>query len=260
MPETDVRFPSFDLSGRVALVTGAARGLGEAIALALAHAGADVVLGLRDASSVPAVAGAIEALGRRAVCVQMDVTQLDQVTSAVEEAIAATERIDILVNNAGLGPENPAQDVTEADFDFTCAVNLKGTFFVSQAVGRAMIAQGGGTIVNLGSQAGEVALPGEAIYCMTKAAIHHLTRCLAVEWGVHGITVNAVAPTFIVTPGTAPALEDPAFRADVLERIAGLHRVGEPMDVAGAVVFLASPAASLITGHTMLIDGGWTVR
>jgi len=164
------------------------------------------------------------------------------------------------INNAGLGPENPAEDVTEADFDFTCAVNLKGTFFVSQAVGRAMIAQGGGTIVNLGSQAGEVALPGEAIYCMTKAAIHHLTRCLAVEWGVHGITVNAVAPTFILTPGTAPALDDPAFRADVLERIAGLHRVGEPMDVAGAVVFLASPAASLITGHTMLIDGGWTVR
>ncbi|MDX6631932.1 MAG: hypothetical protein QOH00_4178 [Gaiellales bacterium] len=260
MSESEMRFPSFDLSGRVALVTGAARGLGEAIALALAHAGADVVLGLRDASSTPAVAGAIEALGRRAVCLQMDVTQLDQVASAVDQALAAIDRIDILVNNAGLGPENAAEDVTEADFDFTCAVNLKGTFFVSQAVGRAMIRQGGGTIVNLGSQAGEVALPGEAVYCMTKAAIHHLTRCLAVEWGVHGITVNAVAPTFIVTPGTAPALEDPAFRADVLERIAGLHRVGQPMDVAGAVVFLASPAASLITGHTMLIDGGWTVR
>jgi NAD(P)-dependent dehydrogenase (short-subunit alcohol dehydrogenase family) len=260
MPESDVRFPSFDLSGRVALVTGAARGLGEAIALALAHAGADVVLGLRDASAAPAVAGQIESLGRRAVCVQMDVTRLDQIASAVEQALSATGRIDILINNAGLGPENPAEHVSEADFDLTCAVNLKGTFFVSQAVGRAMIAQGGGTIVNLGSQAGEVALPGEAVYCMTKAAIHHLTRCLAVEWGVHNITVNAVAPTFIVTPGTAPALEDPAFRSDVLERIAGLHRLGRPMDVAGAVVFLASPAASLITGHTMLIDGGWTVR
>jgi NAD(P)-dependent dehydrogenase (short-subunit alcohol dehydrogenase family) len=256
----DPRFPSFDLTGRVALVTGAARGLGEAIALALAHAGADVVLGLRDASATPAVAGEIERLGRRAIPVQMDVTQLDQIASGVEAALAAAGRIDIIVNNAGLGPENAAEDVTEADFDFTCAVNLKGTFFVGQAVGRAMIAQGGGTIVNLGSQAGEVALPGEAVYCMTKAAIHHLTRCLAIEWGVHGITVNAVAPTFIATPGTAPALDDPAFRADVLERIAGLHRVGEPMDVAGAVVFLASPAASLITGHTMLIDGGWTAR
>jgi NAD(P)-dependent dehydrogenase (short-subunit alcohol dehydrogenase family) len=256
----DPRFPSFDLTGRVALVTGAARGLGEAIALALAHAGADVVLGLRDAAATPSVAGEIERLGRRAIPLQMDVTRRDEVEAAVAAALAAAGRIDILVNNAGLGPETPAEDVTEADFDLTCAVNLKGTFFVSQAVGRAMIAQGGGTIVNLGSQAGEVALPGEAVYCMTKAAIHHLTRCLAIEWGTHGIRVNAVAPTFIATPGTAPALDDPAFRADVLERIAGLHRVGEPMDVAGAVVFLASDAASLITGHTLLIDGGWTVR
>jgi NAD(P)-dependent dehydrogenase (short-subunit alcohol dehydrogenase family) len=123
-----------------------------------------------------------------------------------------------------------------------------------------MIRQGRGRIINLGSQAGFVALPGESVYCMTKAAISHLTRCLAVEWGRHGITVNAVAPTFIRTPGTEAALADPAFRADVIERIAGLHRIGEPMDVAGVVVFLASPAASLITGDTILVDGGWTAR
>jgi NAD(P)-dependent dehydrogenase (short-subunit alcohol dehydrogenase family) len=124
-----------------------------------------------------------------------------------------------------------------------------------------MIEQGtGGRIVNLGSQAGAVALPGEAIYCMTKAGIAHLTSCLAVEWGRHGINVNAVAPTFINTPGTEAALADPAFRADVEERIAALHRIGEPVEVAGAVVFLASPAASLITGETLLIDGGWTAR
>jgi NAD(P)-dependent dehydrogenase (short-subunit alcohol dehydrogenase family) len=164
------------------------------------------------------------------------------------------------VNNAGLGPENPAEDVHEEDFDLTVAVNMKGTFFASQAAGRAMIAQGNGRIINLSSQAGFVALPTESVYCMTKAAIVHLTKCLAVEWGQHGITVNAVAPTFISTPGTQSALEDPEFRADVLERIAALHRVGEPMDVAGAVVFLASPAASLITGETILIDGGWTAR
>ena len=150
---------------------------------------------------------------------------------------------------------------TRRDYDQTCAVNLKGTFFVSQAVGRRMIRQRRGRIVNLSSQAGFVALPGESVYCMTKAAIAHLTKCLAVEWGPYGITVNAVAPTFIATPGTEGALEnDPAFKADVLERIAALHRVGQPMDVAGAIVFLASPAASLITGHTLLIDGGWTAR
>jgi NAD(P)-dependent dehydrogenase (short-subunit alcohol dehydrogenase family) len=118
----------------------------------------------------------------------------------------------------------------------------------------------GSGLVNLGSQVGVVALPTESVYCLTKAAISHLTRCLAVEWGRFGITVNTVAPTFIHTPGTAPDLADPAFRADVEERIAGLHRIGEPMDVAGAVVFLASPAASLIAGTTVLVDGGWTAR
>jgi NAD(P)-dependent dehydrogenase (short-subunit alcohol dehydrogenase family) len=253
-------FPSFDLGGKVALVTGAARGIGNAIARALAHAGADVALGLRDVETGRELARDLEAMGRRALPLQMDVTRLEQIESAVAEAVAHFGRIDILVNNAGLGPENPAEAVREADFDLTCAVNLKGTFFVSQAVGRVMIKQGGGRIINLGSQAGTVALPGESIYCMTKAAIAHLTKCLAVEWGQHGITVNCVAPTFIVTPGTEPALADPRVRADIIERIAGLHRVGHPMDVAGAVIFLASPAASLITGDTLLIDGGWTAR
>jgi len=168
--------------------------------------------------------------------------------------------LDILVNNAGVAPENLAEHVCEDDFDLTLAVNLKGTFFTSQAAGRAMIRQGSGRIINMGSQAGFAALPGESVYCMTKAAISHLTRCLAVEWGKHNITVNAVAPTFIHTPGTESALANPEFRSDVIERIAGLHRIGEPMDVAGAVVFLASPAASLITGDTILIDGGWTAR
>ena len=253
-------FPRFDLTGQVALVTGAARGLGRAISLALANAGADVALGFRDANAGGDVASQVESMGRRALPVQLDVTRLDQVFRAVDDTTRGLGRIDILVNNAGLGPENPAEDVREEDFDLTVAVNVKGTFFASQAAGRAMIAQGNGRIINLSSQAGFVALPTESIYCMTKAAIVHLTKCLAVEWGRHGITVNAVAPTFISTPGTESALADPEFRADVLERIAGLHRVGVPMDVAGAVVFLASPAASLITGETILIDGGWTAR
>jgi NAD(P)-dependent dehydrogenase (short-subunit alcohol dehydrogenase family) len=182
------------------------------------------------------------------------------VFAAVDETVAQLGRLDILVNNAGLGPENPAEQVREEDFDLTVEVNLKGTFFASQAAGRVMIKQEYGRIVNLSSQAGFVALPGESVYCMTKAAIAHLTKCLAVEWGQYGITVNGVAPTFIETPGTAAALADPAMRADILERIAALHRTGEPMEVAGVVVFLASPAASLITGETILIDGGWTAR
>ncbi len=190
----------------------------------------------------------------------MDVTDLAQIGPAVDAVVEGLGRLDILVNNAGLGPANRAEDVNEADFDLTMDVNVKGLFFASQAAGRVMIRQGSGRIVNLSSQAGFVALPTEAIYCASKAAVSHLTKCLAVEWGQYGITVNAVAPTFIRTDGTAADLADAAFEADVRERIAGLHRIGEPMDVAGGVVFLASPAASLITGTTLLIDGGWTAR
>jgi NAD(P)-dependent dehydrogenase (short-subunit alcohol dehydrogenase family) len=242
------------------LVTGAARGLGRAISLALAHAGADVALGFRDVSAAGDVAQEIEALGRRALPLQMDVTRLDQVFRAVDDTVARFGHLDILVNNAGGGTSGLAEDMTEADFDLTFTLNAKAAFFASQAAGRVMIRQNRGRIINLSSQAAFAALPTESVYCMSKAAVSHLTKCLAVEWGKHNITVNAVAPTFIFTPGTEEALADPVFRADVIERIAGLHRIGEPMDVAGAVVFLASPAASLITGHTILIDGGWTAR
>ena len=253
-------FPNFDLTGQVALVTGAARGLGNAISLALAHAGADIALGLRDVNACGDLADQIEAMGRRALPLQMDVRQLDQIFQAVDNTVRHLVRLDILVNNAGQAPDNLAENVREEDFDLTLAVNLKGTFFASQAAGRVMIRQRSGRIINLSSQAGFVALPTESVYCMTKAAIAHLTKCLALEWGKYNITINAVAPTFIHTPGTESALANPEFRADVIERIAALHRIGEPMEVAGAVVFLASSAASLITGDTILIDGGWTAR
>jgi NAD(P)-dependent dehydrogenase (short-subunit alcohol dehydrogenase family) len=252
--------PKFDLSGQAALVTGAARGLGRAISLALAAAGADVALGLRDIHADAGLAAEIAKLGRRVLPLQMDVTRLDQVTRAVEDAAAHFGKLDILVNNAGIAPGNPAEEFREDDFDQTLAVNLKGTFFASQAAARIMMRQKRGSIINMSSQAGFAALPGESVYCMTKAGLVHLTKCLAVEWGKYGIRVNAVAPTFIYTPGTEEALADPAFKADVIERIAALHRIGEPVEVAGAVVFLASPAASLITGHTIVIDGGWTAR
>ncbi len=253
-------FPSFELTGQVALVTGAARGLGNAISLALAHAGADIALGLRDVNARGDLTDQIGAMGRRALPLQMDVQRLDQIFQAVDDTVRHLGRLDILVNNAGLGPDNLAENVREEDFDLTLAVNLKGTFFASQAAGRVMIGQKSGRIINISSQAGFVALPTESVYCLTKAAIAHLTKCLALEWGKYNITVNAVAPTFIRTPGTEGALANPEFRSDVIERIAALHRIGEPMDVAGAVVFLASSAASLITGDTILIDGGWTVR
>lgn len=253
-------FPNFDLTGQVALVTGAARGLGNAISLALAHAGADIALGLRDVNACGDLADQIEAMGRRALPLQMDVRRLDQIFQAVDNTVRRLGKLDILVNNAGQAPDNLAENVREEDFDLTLAVNVKGTFFASQAAGRVMIRQRSGRIINLSSQAGFVALPTESVYCMTKAAIAHLTKCLALEWGKYNITINAVAPTFIHTPGTESALANPEFRADVIERIAALHRIGEPMDVAGAVVFLASSAASLITGDTILIDGGWTAR
>ena len=253
-------YPDFGLAGQVALVTGAARGLGNAIARALAHAGADIALGLRDVNAPGDGVAQIEAMGRRALPLQMDMTSLGEIFQAVDETVRHFGRLDILVNNAGIAPDNLAENVREEDFDLTLAVNLKGTFFASQAAGRVMIGQKSGRIINISSQAGFAALPTESVYCMTKAAIVHLTKCLAVEWGKYNITVNAVAPTFIHTPGTESYLANPDARSDVIERIAALHRIGEPMDVAGAVVFLASSAASLITGETILIDGGWTAR
>ncbi|TMB48953.1 MAG: SDR family oxidoreductase, partial [Chloroflexi bacterium] len=231
-----MKFPRFDLEGQTALVTGAARGIGRAIALALAQAGADVALGLRQPGSAEDLVDEIQAMGRRATAVAMDVRRLEQIAPAVDEVRTTFGRLDILVNNAGLGPSAPAEDVIEEDFDLTFDVNVKGVFFASQAAGRVMIRQGYGRIVSLSSQAGFVALPTESVYCMSKAAVAHMTKCLAVEWGRYGITVNAVAPTFIRTPGTEPDLADPAFEAEVKERIAGLHRIGEPMDVAGGVV------------------------
>ena len=252
---------AFDLAGKTALVTGASRGLGRAIALSLAEAGADVALGLRDLATAGEVESRIVAMGRSVVPLQMDVTDLPQCYDAIGTAIAELGCIDILVNNAGGGaPDTPLEDGTEAMFDEVVDFNVKSSFFIAQKLALHMMDRGGGRIVNMSSQAGFVALPGEGVYCLAKAAVAHMTKCMAVEWGRFGINVNAVAPTFIETDGTAPALANTGFRADVVERIAALHRIGMPDEVSGAVVFLASPAASLITGQTLLIDGGWTAR
>lgn len=250
--------PSFSLEGLVVMVTGAARGIGRACALACAGAGADVVAGVRKPGDAADLVAEIEEMGRRALAVEMDLSDLDGVRAAVASACERFGRIDVLVNNVGIGPENLAENVTEQDFDYTVDINLKGTFFTTQAVARTMIPRRFGRIINMSSQAGSVTLRGESVYCMTKAAINHLTRCLAAEWAQHGVTVNSVAPTFIWTDATRPSLEDPKFHAHVLGHIP-LGRIGDPVDVAGTVVFLASPAASLITGTNILVDGGWSV-
>jgi NAD(P)-dependent dehydrogenase (short-subunit alcohol dehydrogenase family) len=246
-----------NVEGKVALVTGAARGLGRSCALALAEAGADIALGLRDANADNGLVKEIQTLGRKALPLQMDVSKMNEVNAAFRKINDYYKRLDIVVNNAGVAPENLIENVTEGDFDYTLAVNLKGTFFVSQSAGAFMIKQRYGRIINLSSQAGFVALPGESVYCMTKAGIAHLTKCFAAEWGKYNITVNAVAPTFIYTPGTEEYLSNEENKKHVLSKIV-LDRIGEPKDVANAVLFLASPAASLITGTTLLIDAGWT--
>ena len=251
--------PSFTLNGQVALVTASAKGIGRACALALAQAGADIILGLKHQATGQTLVKQIQKLGREVLPVQMDIARMEEIAAAVQARLQHFKHIDILVNNAGIGAPNPAERVNEQDFDDTLAVNLKGTFFTAQAVGKVMIKQRRGRIINISSQAGFVALPTESVYGMTKAAISHLTKCLALEWARYNITVNAVAPTFIATPGTKQWLDDPAFRASVRKRIP-LGRIGQPMEVAGPVVFLASPAASLITGATLMIDGGWTIQ
>jgi NAD(P)-dependent dehydrogenase (short-subunit alcohol dehydrogenase family) len=245
------------VKGKITLVTGAARGIGRACALALAEAGADVALGLRDVKADSGLVKEIESLGRKVLPLQMDIQKTSEINAGIDRIKKVFGRLDIVVNNAGLGPSNFIEQVTEADFDYTVNVNLKGTFFVSQAAGKLMIEQQFGRIINLSSQAGFVALPTESVYCMTKAGISHLTKCFAVEWGKHNITVNAVAPTFINTPGTEEYLSNEDTKKEVLSKIV-LGRVGMPKDVANAVLFLASPAASLITGTTLMIDGGWT--
>jgi NAD(P)-dependent dehydrogenase (short-subunit alcohol dehydrogenase family) len=259
MKLTEQHYPNFNLDGKVSLITGAARGLGKACALALAHAGSNIALGLRDVNTAEDLVLEIKAMGRKVIRLQMDVSSLQQINTAVEHTVKTFGKIDILVNNVGVAPDNPAEKVTEEDFDYTVNLNLKGTFFTAQAVGKQMIKQGNGRIINMSSQAGFIALEDESIYCMTKAGVNHLTKNLASEWAKYNINVNAVAPTFIETPGTEPWLKDKDFRKSVIDRIP-LGRIGKPMEVAGAVVFLGSDAASLITGEIMLIDGGWTTR
>ncbi len=249
----------FGIAGQVALVTGASRGIGHDLVVALAAAGAVVGAAARSTSELVALVDEVAATGGRAFAVPMDVADVTSVRRAVADVEAAHGRIDILVNDAGLGFNHDALDVTEADWDQMMAVNARGLFFVTQAVARGMVGRGYGRIVNIGSQAGIVGIPRHAVYAASKGAVTMLTKVLALEWAPHGLTVNAVAPTFVRTPGTAERLDDPAFAADVLSRIP-VGRVGSTADVAAAVRYLVSPAAGLVTGTVLVVDGGWTAQ
>jgi len=248
----------FGLGGRVAAVTGSAQGIGQAVAAAMAHAGADVALIDLDEGRLDETAALVEAAGRRALRVGVDVSDRNAVFTAVDRVVAELGRVDALVNCAAVICENvPAEQAAEKDMDWLWKVNVKGTFFCAQAVSRDMIARGSGRIVNLASQAALLSLPNQSIYTATKGAITALTRSLAIDWAPHGITVNAIAPTFVWTPMAAPMLEIEQVHDASVKRIP-LGRIGQPQDIAGAALFLCSDAASLITGHTLPVDGGWT--
>lgn len=249
--------PDFDLTGQVAVVSGAGRGIGHDLARALAACGALVLGGVREPEAA-AVAWAAPG-GGRVLPLRLDVTDAAASRAAIDAAVLDHGRIDILVNNAGLGANHDAVDVTESDWDEMMAVNLKGVFFTSQAVGRHMIKRGYGRIVNLSSQAGLVGIRRHAVYSASKGGVNMLTKVLALEWAPFGVTVNAIAPTWIYTPGTSERLDDPAFLAQVLANIP-IGRVGTTADVAAAVVFLASRAAGLVTGAILPVDGGWTAQ
>ncbi len=248
------RTPSFRLDGRRALVTGAGRGIGLACAAALAEAGAEVWLAARSAGEVQAAAASLRARGDRAHALVVDVTD----TPAVVRSIAAHGPFQVLVNNAGTNRPKPMDEVSEEDFDDLYRLNLKAAFFVAREVARGLKAAGlPGSIVQMSSQMGHVGGVGRTAYCATKHALEGLTKALALELGPHGIRVNTVAPTFIDTPMTHDWLAAPAFREQVLGKIA-LGRVGVVEDVMGAVLFLASDASSLVTGSALMVDGGWT--
>jgi len=252
-------FSEFDLSSKVAIVTGAGRGIGYHIALALAKYGADIVVCSRTVSELERVGAEIEKLGRRVLIQQMDVTRIPEIYAMVEQSTKAFGHIDILVNNAGVNITQWAVDVTEEAWDKVVDTNLKALFFCAQAVGKVMIRQKKGKIINISSQTGTVAIPQRAAYCSSKGGVNQLTKLLAIEWAQYNINVNAIAPTFIETPFSKPMFEKEGFREYVLGNIP-LGRVGQPEDVVGGVIYLASEASDLVTGHVLLIDGGWTAH
>ncbi|QGN54490.1 SDR family NAD(P)-dependent oxidoreductase [Novosphingobium sp. Gsoil 351] len=248
--------PSFRLDGRRALVTGAGRGIGLALAAALAEAGAEVTLVARSGDEIEAGAAAIRKAGGNARAAALDVSNL----AAVADFFAERPAFHVLVNNAGTNRPKPMTDVSEADYDAVLDLNLKSTFFVTQACARRMLAErSGGSLIHIGSQMGHVGGPNRSLYCASKWALEGMSKALALDLAAHGIRSNTIAPTFIETPMTKPFFEDAAFRSSVLDKIK-LGRIGKVEDLMGAVVYLAANASAMVTGTSLIVDGGWTAE
>lgn len=248
--------PSFRLDGKRALVTGGSRGIGRAAAAALAAAGADVLLIARDPADLEEARSAITAAGGTCEALPLDVTDLEAFAAAIEDSSA----IDVFVNNAGTNRPSPFAEVRTEDFDLVVGVNLRAAFFCAQAIARSMVQTGTkGSIINMSSQMGHVGGRNRTVYCATKHALEGLTKAMALDLAENGIRVNSICPTFIETPMTKPFFEKPEFAADTLSRIP-LGRIGHVDDVMGSVVFLASDASALMTGASLMVDGGWTAQ
>jgi NAD(P)-dependent dehydrogenase (short-subunit alcohol dehydrogenase family) len=250
----------FGLKDKVAIVTGPSHGIGQTLAIALARAGAHVALVSRNRSALEEAAKEIEALNRRALVIPTDLTDLSQLHKMVDQVQATFGRIDILINNAAWTPTVAALDVTEEQWDQTIATSLKAVFFLSQAVARVMIPQGGGKIINMGSTLGEVSFAGRSIYAVAKAGVHHLTRALSYEWASKGVTVNAIGPCITETPTRREIFEKPGYREWATGQMLPIGRWAQPEDFIGAALFLCSSLSDMVVGHVLMVDGGWTIH
>lgn len=248
----------FDLTGKVALVTGASRGLGRAMAKGLARAGADLVLCARNEADLAAAEKEIKDMGRKAVSVRLDVLSSESVERAVETALEAMGKIDVLVNNAGVNVRKTVVELAEEEWDRVLDTNLKGYFLMGRSVGRHMISQGSGKVINVASILGAVGLPNQVAYASSKGGVVQMTKVMALEWAPYHINVNAIAPTYFETPLVAALRNDPERYKFILERTP-MGRWGQPEELEGIVVFLASRASDFITGQTIFVDGGWTI-
>jgi 2-deoxy-D-gluconate 3-dehydrogenase len=256
-------YSSFGLQDKIAIVTGASQGIGKAIALGLAQAGAHLVLGKHPDGrhdEIKQVQTQIASLGRNALIVPVDVSNVAQVRALMEKTKEAMGRIDILVNNASWTGTGPALDVTEEEYDKTMDASVKSVFFACQAAAKVMIPQGGGKIINLGSNFGVVAFQGRAVYAGAKAAVHHLSRALSLEWAKQGVTVNVVAPAITETDSRKVILEKPGYKEWATTQMLPIGRWNQPEDLVGAVLFLSSHLADMVVGHVLMVDGGWTLH